>query len=48
MNMTSCRKLEKIKAKFTEIHNIRKKPLIENGVQAKVNDFFKKKRRQED
>ena len=57
MTMTDRRKLAKIKAKSIEIRDIRRKPLIEKGVQAKVIDFFKRddnsrmlpgKRRQED
>ena len=42
MTMTDRRKLAKVKAKSIKIRNIRKKPLIEKGVQAKVIDFFKR------
>ena len=42
MTMTDRRKLAKVKAKSIKICNIRKKPLIEKGVQAKVIDFFKR------
>ena len=42
MTMTNRRKLAKVKAKSIKIMNIRKKPLIEKGVQAKVIDFFKR------
>ena len=41
MTMTNRRKLAKVKVKSIKIPNIRKKPLIEKGVQAKVIDFFK-------
>ena len=40
MTMTDRRKLAKVKAKSIKIRNIGKKPLIEEGVQAKVIDFF--------
>ena len=42
MTMTNCRKLANVKAKSIKILNIRRKPLIEKGVQAKVIDFFKR------
>ena len=42
MTMTDRRKLAKVKAKSIKIRNIRKKSLIEKGVQAKVIDFFKR------
>ena len=42
MTMTNRRKLAKVKAKSIKIRNIRKKPLIGKGVQAKVIDFFKR------
>ena len=42
MTMTNRRELAKVKAKSIKIRNIRKKPLIEKGVQAKVIDFFKR------
>ena len=42
MTMKNRRNLAKVKAKSIKIRNIRKKPLIEKGVQAKVIDFPKR------
>ena len=40
MTKTERRKLSKVKAKSIKIHKLRKKPLIEKGIQAKVLEFF--------
>ena len=42
MIMTNRRKQAKVKPKSIKIRNIRKKLLIEKGLQAKVIDFFKR------
>ena len=44
MTETDRRKLSKVKARSIKIRKLRKKPLIEKGIQAKVLEFFWKGR----